>query len=51
MIIVALGEGPRLPEEISLSTSLPLPKVLSELSRLMIEGLVTKDDGGIFSLR
>lgn len=50
-VMAALGEGPRLPEEISRSTGLPLPKVLSELSRLMIDGLITKDDGDIFSLR
>ena len=50
-VMAALVEGPSLPEEISLSTGLPLPKVLSKLSRLMIDGLVTKDDGGIFSLR
>ncbi len=50
-VLVSLREGPRLPEEISRSTSLPLPKVLSELSRLTIEGLTGRDDSGAFYLR
>jgi DNA processing protein len=47
----ALRSGPRLPEEISRSTGIAIPKVLSELSRLMIEGLVTADESGAFSLK
>ena len=50
-ITAALSEGPRLPEEISRSTGLPIQKVLSELSRLMIEGLAIKDEDGTFSLK
>jgi DNA processing protein len=50
-VMAALQEGSRLPEEISRSTGFPLPKILSELSRLMIEGLIVQDDGGAFSLK
>ncbi len=50
-IMTLLGKGPLLPEEISRSTGLPLPKILSELSRLMIEGLANRDEGGTFSRR
>ena len=50
-VMASLMEGPRLPEEVSRSTGLSLPKVLSELSRLMIEGLAARDDGGAYFLK
>jgi DNA processing protein len=50
-IVDALQSGPRLPEEISRLTGLVLPKVLSELSHLMIEGLISVDESGAYSLR
>lgn len=50
-IMTLLEKGPLLPEEISRSTGLPLQKVLSELSRLMIEGVANRDESGAFSRR
>jgi DNA processing protein len=50
-VLASLRGGPRLPEEISRSTRLPLPKVLSELSRLMIDGYTAMDEAGAFFLK
>jgi DNA processing protein len=47
----ALRKGPSFPEEISSLTGLVLPKVLAELSRLVIEGLITVDESGAYSLK
>ena len=49
-VLAALAPGPRLPEDLATSTGWPLPKVLAVLSELMIEGLVTTDPGGSFTL-
>ncbi|MDF1535630.1 MAG: DNA-processing protein DprA [bacterium] len=49
-ILRALGPGPRLPEELVTATGWPLPKVLASLSGLMIEGLVTVEPGGLYTL-
>ena len=51
LVLAALGPGPRLPEELASSTGWPLPKVLALLSELMIEGLVTVEPGGSYTLR
>jgi DNA processing protein len=47
----ALQKGTGLPEDISRLTGLALPKVLSELSRLMIEGLIAVDESGAYFLK
>jgi len=47
----ALRSGPRFPEEITRLTGLTISKVLSDLSQLMIEGSVTMDDSGAYSLK
>jgi DNA processing protein len=49
-ILRALSPGPRLPDELVTATGWPLPRVLASLSELMIEGLVTADPGGSYSL-
>jgi DNA processing protein len=50
-VVEALGPGPRLPEDLARATGLTLPRVLSELSKLELEGLVVRDEGGQFSLK
>ena len=47
----ALKPGPQLPEELSMKTGMPLPRILSELSKLELEGVVIRDPGGQFSLK
>jgi DNA processing protein len=47
----ALKHGPRLPEDLAAATGLALPEVLSELSRLEIDGLVERQVGGHFMLK
>jgi predicted Rossmann fold nucleotide-binding protein DprA/Smf involved in DNA uptake len=47
----ALEPGPRLPEELARTTGLPLPRVLSELSKLEIKGLIIRDPGGMFAVK
>ena len=49
-ILEALTNGPRLPEELAAAVGWPLPKVLASLSELMIEGLVTVEPGGFYTL-
>jgi DNA processing protein len=50
-VMEALGPGPRLPEDLARATGLTLPRVLSELSRLELEGLAMKDETGRFILK
>jgi DNA processing protein len=50
-VMRALEAGPRLPEDLANLTGLPLSRVLSELSKLEVEGLVIRDEGGQFSLK
>lgn len=50
-IMAALVTGPRLPEDLSQATGLSLPQILSELSRLELEGVVIRDPWGSFSLK
>ncbi len=50
-VMRALEPGPRLPEDLANTTGLPLPKILSDLSRLELEGLVIRDPGGQFLLK
>jgi len=50
-IMKALVPGPRLPEDLVETTGLPLPRILSDLSKLELEGLVTRDVGGMFVLK
>lgn len=50
-VMSALKPGPCLPEDLAATTGLPLPRILSELSRLELEGLVFRDPGGQFSLK
>ena len=50
-VMGALKPGPRLPEDLAKTTGLPLPQVLSELSRLELEGLVIREPGGQFVLK
>jgi predicted Rossmann fold nucleotide-binding protein DprA/Smf involved in DNA uptake len=47
----ALKPGPRLPEDLAKTTGMPLPRILSELSKLELEGLVIRDPGGMFALK
>jgi DNA processing protein len=47
----ALKPGPHLPEDLVKVTGLQLPQVLSELSKLELEGLVIRDPGGMFALK
>lgn len=49
-VIAALAPGPRLPEELAVTTGWPLPKVLAVLSKLMIEGQVSMEQGGSYVL-
>jgi DNA processing protein len=50
-VMRALEPGPRLPEDLANTTGLPLPQILSDLSRLELEGLVIRDPGGAFFLK
>ena len=50
-VMRALGPGPRLPEDLAQTTGMPLPRILSELSRLELEGLIIRDPGGQFLLK
>jgi len=50
-VMRALKPGPHLPEELAKATGLPLPRVLSELSKLELKGLVIRDPGGQFVLK
>lgn len=50
-VLSALRLGPRLPEELSQFTGLPLTRILSKLSRLELEGLVIRYPGGRFSMK
>jgi predicted Rossmann fold nucleotide-binding protein DprA/Smf involved in DNA uptake len=50
-VMRALEPGPRLPEDLANATGLPLPQVLSDLSRLELEGLVIRDPGGMFAVK
>jgi predicted Rossmann fold nucleotide-binding protein DprA/Smf involved in DNA uptake len=50
-VMRALEPGPRLPEDLANVTGLPLSRVLSELSKLEVEGLVIRDEGGQFLLK
>ena len=50
-VMRALGPGPRLPEDLAQTTGMPLSRVLSELSRLELEGLIIRDPGGQFILK
>ncbi|MDF1527326.1 MAG: DNA-processing protein DprA [bacterium] len=50
-VLRALKPGPHLPEDLVKVTGMPLPQVLSELSKLELEGLVIRDPGGMFALR
>jgi DNA processing protein len=49
-LLAALAPGPRQPEELATFIGWPLPRVLAALSQLMIEGVVTADPGGSYSL-
>lgn len=50
-VMRALEPGPRLPEDLAKATGLPLPRILSELSRLELKGSVIRDPGGQFALK
>jgi DNA processing protein len=50
-VMRALKPGPRLPEDLAKTTGMPLPQILSELSKLELEGLVIRDHSGHFSLK
>lgn len=50
-ILQALQPHPQLPEDLAKNTTLPINRVLSELTRLELEGLVIKDAGGKFALK
>ena len=50
-VMWALKPGPRLPEDLAKTTGMPLPQILSELSKLELEGLVIRDPGGQFWLK
>jgi DNA processing protein len=50
-VLRALKPGPRLPEELVEATGLPFPKILSELSKLEMEGVIIRDPGGQFALK
>ena len=50
-VMWALKPGPRLPEDLAKTTGMPLPQVLSKLSKLELEGLVIRDPGGQFWLK
>jgi DNA processing protein len=47
----ALEKGPHLPEDLAAATGLPLPGVLAELTRLELEGKVSRDPGGQYVLK
>lgn len=50
-VMWALKPGPRLPEDLAKTTGMPLPRILSELSKLELAGLVIRDPGGMFALK
>jgi len=50
-VMRALAPGPRLPEDLANVTGLALPQILSDLSKLELEGLVIRDPGGQFFLK
>jgi len=50
-VMWALKPGPRLPEDLAKTTGMPLPRILSELSKLELAGLVIRDYSGHFSLK
>ena len=50
-VMWALKPGPRLPEDLAKTTGMPLPRILSELSKLELAGLVIRDPGGMFILK
>ena len=50
-VIKILQQGPRLPEDLSAATGMPLPEVLSELTKLELAGRVNRDPGGQFVLK
>jgi DNA processing protein len=50
-VIKALKSGAQLPEELAVTTRMPLPRLLSELTRLELEGSVVQDQTGRFSFK
>jgi len=50
-VLRALKPGPRLPEELVNVTGMELPRVLSELSKLELEGAIIRDPGGQYFLK